>query len=204
LTNILLAAEQLQEMESKNPESTELLRLINRNATRINQLVSELLNATRFVNLQFETASLNDLVEETLAMAKDRIELNRVTVEKIYEQGICNVAVDREKIKVAFLNIIVNALEAMDKGVGVLQIKTRRLGGKCILEVRDNGKGMTEETIQKLFEPYFTNKPKGTGLGLTNTQNIVLNHHGKITVTSSPGSGSQFTIILDFAKEATA
>ncbi|MEI9807042.1 MAG: CHASE3 domain-containing protein [Bacteroidota bacterium] len=86
LTNILLATEQLREMENSNEESPVLLELINRNAARINQLVSGLLDATRFTHLDFTTASVNELLEEALEMAKDRIELSQVRVEKIMQQ----------------------------------------------------------------------------------------------------------------------
>jgi signal transduction histidine kinase len=197
LTNILLATEQLREMENKNDETPVLLELINRNAARINQLVSDLLNATRFTHLDFTKADINQLLEETLEMAKDRIELSQVTVEKNYSDDLCEIFVDKEKIKLALLNIIVNAVEAMEKEKGVLQLKTRKEGNKCIIEITDNGKGMDEEQLQKLFEPYFTSKPKGNGLGLTNTQNIILNHNGKISVYSKPGKGAMFLIALD-------
>jgi len=202
LTNILLATDQLKEIESKGEESAILLELINRNATRINQLVSDLLDATRFTHLDFSRANINELLEEALEMAKDRIELNQVSVEKNYSGQGCEVFVDREKIKVALLNIVVNAIEAMEKGQGVLQLKTRREGNRCIIEISDNGKGMDEETLQKLFEPYFTSKLKGNGLGLTNTQNIILNHKGKITAYSKSGKGAVFFIMLDLAEIA--
>lgn len=202
LTNILLATDQLKEMENKNEESVVLLELINRNATRINQLVSDLLDATRFTHLDFTRTDINDLLEEALLLAKDRIELNQVSVEKNYTNEPCEVFVDREKIKVALLNIIVNAVEAMEGEKGVLQLKTRREGNKCIVEIRDNGKGMDEEALQKLFEPYFTSKMKGNGLGLTNTQNIILNHKGKINAYSKPGKGAMFSIMLDLAEIA--
>jgi signal transduction histidine kinase len=201
LTNILLATEQLREMENKNEESPILLELINRNAARINQLVSDLLNATRFTHLNFDKSNINQLLEETLEMAKDRIDLNHIAVEKNYSDDICEVSVDKEKIKLALLNIIVNAIEAMENEKGVLQLKTRRQANKCIIEIRDNGKGMDEEVLQKLYEPYFTSKPKGNGLGLTNTQNIILNHNGKISVYSKPGKGAIFLITLDHYDE---
>jgi signal transduction histidine kinase len=202
LTNILLATEQLREMENKNDESPVLLELINRNAARINQLVSDLLNATRFTHLDFRKYDVNQLLEETLEMAKDRLELSQITVEKNYSKEACEISVDTEKIKVALLNIIVNAIEAMEKEKGVLQLKTGKQGNKCIIEIRDNGIGMDEEVLQKLFEPYFTSKPKGNGLGLTNTQNIVLNHNGNISVYSEPGKGALFLITLDLSQEA--
>jgi signal transduction histidine kinase len=134
-------------------------------------------------------------------MAKDRIDLSHIKVEKFYADDMCDVSVDAEKIKFAFLNIIVNAIEAMERSKGILQLKTRNVNSKCIIEIRDNGMGMDEDTLQKLFEPYFTGKPKGNGLGLTNTQNIILNHNGSVKVQSRMGQGTAFFIVLDHAKK---
>jgi signal transduction histidine kinase len=197
LTNISLANEQLQEMSSTHPEYTLLLDMISRNAVRINQLVADLLNATKYMQLDTKSVSINKLLDETLELAQDRIELNRIKVEKNYSLDMCEVSVDPERIKLAFLNVIVNAIEAMEKGNGVLHIRTTQKDQKCIVEIADNGVGMDEDTLQKLFEPYFTAKPQGTGLGLTNTQNIILSHKGNIKVKSKPGTGTTFIIILD-------
>ena len=108
-------------------------------------------------------------------------------------------AVDEEKIRIAFLNIIINAIEAMEKGKGILQLTTSAEENRCIIEIKDNGAGMDEDTLQKMFEPYFSNKPKGNGLGLTNTQNIILSHKGKLKIDSKPGRGTHFMIILQIA-----
>jgi signal transduction histidine kinase len=197
LTNISLATEQLQEMATHSPDSIMLLDMISRNANRINLLVSDLLNATRFVQLEFTEIDINQLVEETLELAKDRIELKQIIVEKEYADELCKVSVDTEKMKLALLNIIVNAIEAMKKNNGVLQLKTKKQGNKCLIEIKDNGEGMNDDTLQKIFEPYFTSKEKGNGLGLTNTQNIILNHGGNIKVYSKPGYGSTFIVMLD-------
>lgn len=196
LTNISLAAEQLQESGIQNGESSMLLDMINRNAVRINQLVSDLLNATKAIELNIKTENINNILDEALAMAADRIDLGKIKVEKNYLPGGCDVAVDGQIIKVAFLNIIVNAIEATEKNTGVIKLRTKKEGNKCVIEVEDNGSGMDEDTQQKLFEPYFTSKPKGNGLGLTNTQNIILSHRGKISIQSKPGKGSVFTVIL--------
>lgn len=197
LTNISLATEQLQELTAQNPDNGVLLDMIIRNSNRINQLVSELLNATRFANLEFQQAEINSVVESTLEMAKDRIDLNHVQIEKHYTTDRCIVNVDLEKIRLALLNIIVNAIEAMEKNKGLLIIKTRKQASQCIIEIRDNGKGMDDDVLQNLFEPYFTNKVKGNGLGLTNTQNIIFNHKGSIKVYSKPGQGATFIIMLN-------
>ena len=109
--------------------------------------------------------------------------------------------VDKERIKIAFLNIIINALEAMEnRPDGKLIMETKGENDKCKIIFTDNGPGMDDESLSKLFEPYFTNKPNGNGLGLTNTQNIILNHKGDITVQSKRNGGTSFIITLDFAK----
>ena len=196
LTNISLAAEQLQEMAIQNNESSMLLDMISRNGIRINQLISDLLNATKVIELNTKKISVNKILDKALDMAADRLDLSQVKVEKNYAADICDVALDEEKIKIAFLNIIVNAIEAMEKNKGVLTLTTKNDGDECIVEIGDNGVGMDEDTLQKLFEPYFTNKSKGNGLGLTNCQNIIMSHRGKISVQSKPGKGSLFIVTL--------
>ncbi|HET6996101.1 MAG TPA: CHASE3 domain-containing protein, partial [Chitinophagaceae bacterium] len=202
LTNILLATDQLKESGSVGKESTVLLDLINRNANRINQLVSDLLAATRFTQLDFVNVPINQLLEETLEMAKDRVGLNRISIEKNYANEKYEVSVDREKIKVALLNIVVNAIEAMDNEPDKrLVITTKQDNDKYVIEIKDHGKGMDGEILQKLFDPYFTTKAKGNGLGLTNSQSIILNHNGRINVYSKPGEGTLFLIELNPAEE---
>jgi signal transduction histidine kinase len=196
LTNISLAAEQLQEMAIQNSESSMLLDMISRNGIRINQLISDLLNATKVIELNIKKVSINKILDKALDMAADRLDLSQVKVEKNYAADICDVALDEEKIKIAFLNIIVNAIEAMEKNKGILTLRTKSAGDQCIIEIEDNGAGMDEDTLQKLFEPYFTNKSKGNGLGLTNCQNIIMSHRGKISVQSKVGKGSLFVVTL--------
>lgn len=200
LTNISLASEQLKELQAHNPDVDLLIEMISRNALRINQLVTDFLSSTRFAQLNFENADLNCLVNDALRLASDRIELNLIRVEKEFTKELCLVRVDKEKIKLAFVNIIVNAIEAMEKGSGILQIKTMMQNKKCLVEFKDNGSGMNKEALEKLFEPYFTTKIKGTGLGLTNTQNIIFNHRGSINVKSKPGQGTTFMVLLDAEK----
>jgi len=147
--------------------------------------------------LEIVPVNINQLLDEALELAQDRIELNHIKVEKYYDKDICEIQVDKEKIKLAFLNIIVNAVEAMKNDTGILELRTFKQRNKCVVEIKDNGIGMDEETMQKLFEPYFTGKPKGNGLGLTHTQNIILNHKGSIHVRSKPGNGSAFIVTLN-------
>ena len=193
LTNINLAAEQLRS-EIEDSQNTDMLfKMITRNSERINQLVSDLLETTRISELKFSEASINDIMDESIKLALDRIELNQVKVIKKYDPDICPISVDIEKIKIAFLNIIVNAVEAMGEN-GILEISTSKKNEKCIVRIADNGIGMSKSDMNRLFEPYFTTKEKGNGLGLANTQNIILGHKGSITAESEPGKGTVFTI----------
>ena len=195
LTNINLATEQLL-AEIENTDNTQMLiSMINRNSERINQLVSDLLNSTRKSELSYSTVSLNNLLDQSVSLAIDRIQLKQIEVAKNYEKEICDISVDVEKLKIVFLNIIVNAVEAMDEQ-GTLELFTFKKDKKCFVQISDNGKGMTKNEMDRLFEPYFTTKANGNGLGLANSQNIVLSHRGSISGRSEEGKGTTFTITL--------
>jgi signal transduction histidine kinase len=219
LTNINLAVEQLQsDLKSKEADGVRatgnpkvagnqnvpdnaglMLEMIARNSARINLLITDLLNSTKFTELAYRRISVNQLLDETLELAKDRITLKNITVVKNYMSGLCDILADQERIKIAFLNIIVNAIEAMEPGSGILQLTTFSRDNKCLVSITDNGPGIDEESLSKVFEPYFTSKTRGTGLGLTNTQNIILNHNGHIGLESVKGVGTTFTVQLEFA-----
>lgn len=199
LNNIVLSLEHLKDNPSNNEETGNLLGIINRNAGRINLLITDLLNSTRFLELSFTSFSINELLDQTLESAKDRLQLHNIKVIKKYDSKICDVSVDIERIKIAFLNIIINAVEAIDtEKEGVIEIKTEAREDNCIITITDNGKGMDQKELSKLFEPFITSKANGTGLGLTNAQNIILNHKGVIHAESTPGNGTSFIIQLPF------
>ncbi len=198
LTNINLAAEHLRSEIPTNPEIDLLLDMITRNGNRINQLISDLLNSTKETPLDFQKVSVNDLLDASLEYARDRLELKNIKVVKQYTVTIRPILADSEKINVAFLNIIINATEAMEPD-GILTISTEDKNDRCVVTINDNGKGMNKDQLSKLFEPYFTTKENGTGLGLTNTQNIILRHKAGIFAESEEGKGTSFTISFNFA-----
>lgn len=199
LTNINLATDQLKsEPLAKDENARFLFDVIVRNSERINHLISELLNSTRFADLQYEHFMIDQLIEETINEADDRLQLHDITVSKIFNANQCELFADKAKLKIAFLNIILNAAEAIRQpaGNGRISIETGRDTDKCKVVITDNGVGMDEESLSRLFEPYFTSKPKGNGLGLTNTQNIILNHKGDIEVSSRVNGGTTVTVYL--------
>lgn len=193
LTNINLSVEQLQNELAKEDSSKIFFDMIKRNSDRINNLVNDLLRATRVDELNFSKVSINQVIDESLTLAKDRVQLKNIQVIKNYDTEICEISVDREKVTIAILNIIVNAIEAMESG-GVLKITTETELDKCVIKIEDDGQGMDKSHMDRLFEPYFTTKEKGNGLGLANSQNIILGHGGSIYAESKPGEGTTFTI----------
>lgn len=204
LTNIDLALTQINdEIKNESEDIHFLADIIKRNSLRINQLITQLLNATRVDDLNLEKISINQLLDEALVLAKDRIDLDGIEVVKNYTSEPCLISVDKEKLKIAFLNILINGIEAMKQAEkATLTLKTWTEGNKVKISMTDSGIGMDETALSKLFEAYYTTKPKGNGLGLTNTQNIILNHKGSIDVESIPGSGTTFTIAFEKAMQA--
>jgi signal transduction histidine kinase len=201
LTNIDLSKGHLENNKLTVDEKKVFLDIIGRNSQRINQLISELLSATKFTDLKYEEIMVDTLLDESLNEAIDRAQLNQVAIVKKYSTEKIWLNVDRSRMKIALLNIIVNAIEAMSGTNSRLELETELVGDHCIIIIRDNGKGMDTETKTKVFDPYFTSKTKGNGLGMTNAQNIVLNHKGKIEVFSEEGKGSAFLITLNILKK---
>jgi len=193
LTNIDLAINQLT--VSKN-ELTDYIEIIQRNSKRISQLLTDLLQISNPGHLIFQPCAPNEILDRTLDMAADRIALKNISVKKIYDLDACIISADAEKLKIAFLNIILNAVEIMEEGVGVLQVKTAGSGDGCWISISDNGPGIAPEHISHIFEPYFTRKPQGVGLGLSSTLSIVQSHQGRMEVQSELGKGATFLVWL--------
>lgn len=199
LTNINLALEQLRSDFESVEGSDMFFEMIDRNSERINKLVSDLLNSTRLTELNRKSVSPNELLDACLADARDRIMLEHIHVVRNYDPATGYIAADEEKVKIAFLNLIVNAIEAMQEG-GTLTLTTAVEKNRCVITVSDTGKGLTKEQLGRLFEPFFTTKPKGNGLGLANTQNIIISHNGVIKAESEEGQGTTFIISFEIEK----
>jgi PAS domain S-box-containing protein len=193
LTNIDLAINQLT---TSNDELTDYIEIIQRNSKRISQLLTDLLQISVPGHLDFKPCAPNEILDHALDMAADRISLKNISVEKTYDLDTCDINADADKLKIAFLNIILNAVEAMEEGKGILQIETIGTADGCRVSIRDNGPGIAPENINHIFEPYFTRKPHGLGLGLSSTLNIVQSHRGRMEVESEVDKGAAFLVWL--------
>jgi signal transduction histidine kinase len=201
LTNLTLALEQLKdEMPSDNESVTLFSDIIERNANRIEQLIGEMLNSSRPRELDLQLVSVDEMLDETLALAMDRMNLKQIRLDHQRINDLPRLLADKEKIKIALLNIVINAVEAMSPGVGVLTIRVERTPGMIILYVIDNGKGIPPDDLEKLFDPFFTSKEGGMGLGLTSTRNILTSHGATVEVTSKVNEGTTFAIHFRLAE----
>jgi two-component system, sporulation sensor kinase E len=197
LTNIGLALEGFSAELPDDNDYTEYLEIIKRNAKRIDNLVTQLLDSSRPAALNLKPCSLREVLQMTLEEAKDRLALKKINLATNYTNDADIALVDVEKMQIALTNIIVNAVEAMDESKGILQISTERAAKKLLVSIADNGCGISPEFVNRLFEPYFTSKSKGMGLGLAATLNIVQSHGGTIVVESKEGEGTVFYLTFE-------
>jgi PAS domain S-box-containing protein len=193
LTNVNLSAEQL-EMELVDEDQKFYTQIIKRNCTRINDLITQLLQPSSSAEIELVESSVNKVLDEAIATAYDRVQLKRIQVVSQYNDADFVLPLNVVSLQMAFLNLITNAIEAMEEDKGVLQISSRSVGDTFQVLFADNGSGISEENIDKIFEPYFTGKNNGMGIGLATTMSIIHAHHGRIDVKSEVGVGTTFTI----------
>lgn len=198
LTNINLSVEQLK------PEITEgdaaiYLDIITRNCGRIDGLISELLDLSRPVEISLQRHALQAIMDNTLAAAADRIALNSIRLDLAYPERPARVMADAEKLKIALLNIVINAIEAVPRESGKISISILEEAENYKVVIADNGSGIPEENLSRIFEPYYTSKTNGFGLGLAATWNILQSHHASIDVNSQQGEGTSFILNFEHA-----
>lgn len=196
LTNINLAVEMLKSTKMDD-EQRIYLDIIMRSSGRVNDLVTDLLTSSRTDEVQPENHFIHQLLDEVLVMTKDRIMLKNIMVRKDYSTLDCKILVNKEKMKIALTNIIINAIDAMPSEGGRLKLVTKSVNGRCIIEIDDNGIGISEENLKNIFMPYFTNKPGGMGLGLSTTLDILKSSHARVDVQSVEGKGTRFILSFD-------
>jgi PAS domain S-box-containing protein len=193
LNNINMSVDQLL-TEKRSEDDQIYFDIIQRNSKRIDNLITELLESSRPYDLNFQPYDLKEIMEETLSMAIDRIKLRNIKLEKQFPEREAVIRADKDKLKLALLNFVINAVEAVEEKTGELKISIDSKDSKHILNIKDNGCGISEENLSRLFEPYFTTKRNGIGLGLASSLNILQSHKAKIDVRSALNAGTQFTI----------
>jgi signal transduction histidine kinase len=205
INNIILTASMLREdfSELSGEECLELVGDLVGESERAQKIVRNLLDFARESEAELESHSVEGIVEETLRLASNQIKLAKVKVCVETEENIPAIHGDRRQLQQVFLNLVLNALDAMPGG-GSLNLKVMNSENREFVAVafEDTGMGIPKQHLRDIFDPFFTSKKaaKGTGLGLSVSLGIVQGHGGDIRVQSEVGKGTVFTVLLPIAK----
>jgi signal transduction histidine kinase len=183
------------EEEARRQQFTRILSSIKDEIARLKHLVSDLLNYGRPAQLSLQPVDMRELVNETITLVRPQADDQGVEITVDQEDEPAEVKGDRERLKSCLSNIAINALQAMPAG-GRLTAQVHRMNGLVEISISDTGEGIGEEAIGKIFEPYFSTKKSGFGLGLAVTKKIVDDHKGTIDVSSEVDAGTTFTVKL--------
>jgi two-component system, NtrC family, sensor histidine kinase HydH len=173
----------------------QLASVIREEADRLNRIVTEFLDFARPQIPKIDQVRIETILEKNLHFLDPELARRRITVQKDFIPGSQTVPVDQDLLYRAFLNILLNAVQAMSEG-GRIGIKVRYLSREAIIEIKDSGPGLSEEERAKAFQPFFTTKEKGSGLGLAIVKNIIEAHHGTIQMVNSESGGTSVVITL--------
>lgn len=197
LTNINLSIEQLKEYVN-DEEYDQYFEIVKRNSKRINDLVTELMeNSKPSEPDQPAVISVYSIVINAIEFAKDRAKLKNIKILTDLHLQNEKILADESKMTIALLNIVMNAIEAVDANTGVIKINSICDKNKCYISIEDNGCGIHNDDLAKVFEPYYTSKSNGMGLGLATSSNIIHTHKGKIDIMSEVDKGTRFAIELN-------
>ncbi|MCP5119400.1 MAG: PAS domain S-box protein [bacterium] len=190
-------AQMLARQVSEDEQKTKMLDKIAKQTFRASEIVNSLLNFSRTSQTEFGEVDLNKVIRETTSLIEPQLAKSRVTVECKFDETLPQIKGNAGKLQQVFLNLFLNARDAMEEG-GKLRVKTARANGSALVDIADSGKGIPPDVIGRIYDPFYTTKAvrKGTGLGLSVTYGIVREHGGSIEVESLPGAGTCFH--LDF------
>jgi two-component system NtrC family sensor kinase len=189
-TQILARKKDLPEMEKR------LLNSTGEGIEKIQKIVDDMLHFAKPKASHFKEEQVNEVVEESLAIFQTKLKKGNISF--VFERGenLPGIRIDAHQIQQVLINLMLNALHAMEKG-GTLTIRTfLEDGGGVGVEVKDTGVGIPKSNLKKIFDPFFTTKSEGTGLGLSISAKILENHRASIDVISEEGKGSSFTIFF--------
>lgn len=182
------------EREIKDKNKKKMLKNAIDAIQSVNKLITEFLNFSKGWNIDKKTCSLKKIIEDVVLLYSSKLKEKRIKLSLLYA-NLPNILIDPERIKQAVSNILINAIEASENG-SEISIKTGITRGYQYIEIKDQGCGIPNEILNKIFEPFYTTKTKGIGLGLAITKKIIDAHKGKIEVSNQ--NNTTFRILLPF------
>ena len=189
----------IRDQSIEDEDALDSLRLIETAGERAAKIVSNLLDSARKEkHYEFEEISLNETIEDAISLLRYEINKRAVSVKLDLSKKIPLIFANKNQLKGVWINLVNNALGAIDSERGKISISTRYENKEFYIVFSDNGKGIPPEHQSRIFEPFFTTKEagKGTGLGLSVSLQVIKEHHGDIEFDSTPGKGTKFIVIL--------
>lgn len=199
LTSVKLNIQKVLESDKLEGLEMDHLEISQEGIGQIENFIKELLNFTRVSTLNCDRFSVDQIIDESVKMISESLEQKRVRLERDFQADLPEVYVDADKLRQVFLNILRNAYEAVDDGGEIvlsLSHQDDSKGKKIRIEISDNGGGIPEKDWETIFEPFYTTKSSGIGLGLANARKIVEQHKGSIRVKKKEGKGACFEILI--------
>jgi len=199
LTSILANSQMLLlDIDPKNTELVESVTLIEMAARRATKVVENLQSMVRKEKFEFQPIDLNESLQNALMLVSHEFMSRQISIRFTPGTGMPPIVASGDHLQGVWINLLMNAIEAIDSTNGEIKIATLFDEDKYYVEIKDNGAGISEENLGRIFEPFFSTKRsgRGTGLGLSMAKRIIQAHDGQILVESAPGQGSRFTIIL--------
>jgi two-component system NtrC family sensor kinase len=201
-------AQMLQKQVNGDEKVSGLLEKITRQTFRASEIVNNLLNFSRTSSTEFSDINVNKIISETVTLLEHQFKTSRIKLETDLDPNLPQIFGNAGKLQQVFLNLFVNAKDAMSSNGGTLSVRTLNGNGVSVL-VSDTGTGIAPEHITKIYDPFFTTKTspregqsRGTGLGLSVTYGIIQEHAGKIRVESNPGQGTTFYLEFPLIRKA--
>ncbi|MGC9195473.1 MAG: two-component system sensor histidine kinase NtrB [Syntrophobacteraceae bacterium] len=184
--------------EKEGSQNCEDLRVIEKHSRACKTIVENLLSFSRRAQTKKSACRINDIMDEVISVVRHHFELEKIVIEKEFDPRMPGIAIDEAKMKQVFMNLIMNARQAMKVGTVRIQTLHDQTCQRAMVRVIDQGMGIEERHLSRIFDPFFTTKPtgEGTGLGLSVSYGIVKDHGGELLVESEVGKGSIFTVIL--------
>jgi hypothetical protein len=194
-------AQMLAKQVAQDEQKSRMLEKIAKQTFRASEIVNGLLNFSRTSSTEFGEVDLNRVIQETLSLVEHQMKNAGVEVRAQLEPELAPIHGNAGKLQQVFLNLFLNARDAMDGG-GVLHVKTSPEDGGARVEVSDTGHGIAPEHVHRIYDPFFTTKAtrRGTGLGLSVSYGIIQEHGGSIEVFSRAGGGTRFQVELPWSK----